>query len=83
MLCLKHSHRIGSMRQNLTRALRCIASLLLFVGGAPMLRAQNPAAPQSVSGAAGYSIEQLTFGPRHHFFGYIGHASTIPWNAST
>ena len=28
------------------------------------------------------AIEQITFGPRHHFFGYIGHARTIPWNAS-
>lgn len=27
-------------------------------------------------------IEQITFGPNHHFFGYIGHARTIPWNAS-
>jgi hypothetical protein len=25
---------------------------------------------------------QITFGPRHHFFGYIGHAGTIPWNQS-
>jgi hypothetical protein len=29
-----------------------------------------------------YSVEQLTFGPSHHLFGYIGHAGTIPWNAS-
>ena len=28
------------------------------------------------------AIEQITFGPQHHFFGYIGHARTIPWNAS-
>jgi len=27
-------------------------------------------------------IEQLTFGKRHHFFGYIGQSKTIPWNAS-
>lgn len=26
------------------------------------------------------AIEQITFGPNHHFFGYIGHARTIPWN---
>ncbi len=25
---------------------------------------------------------QITFGPRHHFFGYIGHVRTVPWNAS-
>ncbi|MEZ5354267.1 MAG: hypothetical protein R2762_16640 [Bryobacteraceae bacterium] len=27
-------------------------------------------------------IEQVTHGPEHHFFGYIGHAKTIPWNQS-
>ena len=27
-------------------------------------------------------IKQITFGPRHHFFGYIGHVQTIPWNRS-
>jgi hypothetical protein len=25
-------------------------------------------------------IKQITFGPKHHFFGYIGHVRTIPWN---
>lgn len=27
-------------------------------------------------------VTQLTFGSRHHFFGYIGQCQTIPWNAS-
>ena len=27
-------------------------------------------------------IEQVTSGPKHHFFGYIGQCQTIPWNAS-
>ena len=27
-------------------------------------------------------LEQLTFGKKHHFFGYIGQSKTIPWNAS-
>ncbi len=27
-------------------------------------------------------IEQLTFGKKHHFFGYIGQCRTIPWNES-
>ncbi len=31
---------------------------------------------------AEYSVEQITFGPKHYLFGYIGHAGTIPWNAS-
>ncbi len=29
-----------------------------------------------------YSVRQITFGPAHHLFGYIGHGKTIPWNAS-
>ena len=27
-------------------------------------------------------IQQITHGPKHHLFGYIGHALTIPWNKS-
>ena len=27
-------------------------------------------------------VTQLTRGPQHHFFGYIGHARTIPWDGS-
>ncbi|MDP6037164.1 MAG: hypothetical protein QGG64_01295 [Candidatus Latescibacteria bacterium] len=27
-------------------------------------------------------IEQITFGSKHHFFGYIGQSRTIPWNES-
>ncbi|MHC4657321.1 MAG: 3-keto-disaccharide hydrolase [Planctomycetota bacterium] len=27
-------------------------------------------------------VEQITNGPRHHFFGYIGQSLTIPWNQS-
>ncbi len=27
-------------------------------------------------------VEQVTFGEKHHFFGYIGQCQTIPWNAS-
>lgn len=28
------------------------------------------------------TVEKITSGPKHHFFGYIGHGLTIPWNAS-
>ena len=27
-------------------------------------------------------VEQITRGPQHHFFGYIGHVQNIPWNGS-
>ena len=37
-----------------------------------------------VATAADWDLEisQITFGPKHHFFGYIGHVQNIPWNAS-
>ena len=28
------------------------------------------------------AVEQITHGPKHHFFGYIGQSQTIPWNRS-
>jgi len=28
------------------------------------------------------AVRQVTFGPKHHFFGYIGHVGTVPWNQS-
>src|SRR5262245_64694683 len=27
-------------------------------------------------------VRQLTHGPLHHFFGYIGHVQNVPWNQS-
>jgi len=37
---------------------------------------------QAQSNAFDLKIEQVTFGTKHHFFGYIGQCQTIPWNAS-
>jgi len=37
---------------------------------------------QSSADSQGYTVRQITFGPKHHFFGYIGHVGNIPWNAS-
>ena len=34
------------------------------------------------AGEPSVRIEQITFGPKHHFFGYIGHVKNIPWNGS-
>ena len=40
-------------------------------------------APSGVSAAPPrVEIEQITHGPRHHVFGYIGHVKNIPWNRS-
>ena len=27
-------------------------------------------------------VEQITQGPEHHFYGYIGHVQNIPWNGN-
>ena len=47
--------------------------LLLLAGRWPVTAAE-----------AAFTTEhhQITFGPQHHFFGYIGHVRTIPWNQS-
>ena len=41
-----------------------------------------PHIAQTGSSSFMLEIEQLTFGTKHHFFGYIGQCQTIPWNAS-
>jgi len=45
---------------------------LLGCGLAAVARAAEPAV----------TVTQITQGPNHHFFGYIGQCRTIPWNAS-
>ena len=34
----------------------------------------------AASGEFDVEIRQITHGPKHHFFGYIGHVQNIPWN---
>jgi hypothetical protein len=36
----------------------------------------------SVVSQSGLGVRQITSGPKHHFFGYIGHVQNIPWNQS-
>jgi hypothetical protein len=48
----------------------------LFVALAAFVTPSAPAAGPRLE------VEQVTTGPKHHFFGYIGHALTIPWNRS-
>ena len=38
--------------------------------------------PPGPSEMARIEREQITFGPKNHFFGYIGHVGTVPWNQS-
>ncbi len=47
----------------------------------PRPHSRGPAA-SGVARSPKLTVRQITTGPRHHFFGYIGHVGTIPWNAS-
>lgn len=55
-----------------------IAMLVALVSGATCSRGVMADGPQQFA----TTIRQITSGPKHHFFGYIGHVRTIPWNAS-
>ena len=51
-----------------------VAHLLVFASFSSIFYAQAPSFE--------LEIEQITSGPKHHFFGYIGQCQTIPWNAT-
>lgn len=46
--------------------------LAIFVALAAVCAAADPAV----------TVTQITRGPKHHYFGYIGQSRTIPWNAN-
>lgn len=48
-----------------------IAAVIALLLAVPLLRAE-----------LALETKQLTSGPKHHFFGYIGHVQNIPWNQS-
>ncbi len=54
----------------------CISLILAWA--AAMAACGQPAS----QGTLAIEREQITWGPKSHFFGYIGHVGTIPWNAS-
>lgn len=53
-------------------------ALMLSVALLSTIFADEPATPDSF----GLNLRQITEGPKHHIFGYIGQCQTIPWNAS-
>ena len=59
-------------RRGLARELRWIGGGLLIVFAAAY---EHPAAQPSVK------VTQITRGPQHHYFGYIGQSRTVPWSA--
>ncbi len=36
----------------------------------------------AMAGDLAVTVTQITHGPKHHYFGYIGQSRTIPWNAN-
>lgn len=54
--------------------MRSLAAILLVLAGC----SAQPDAPPPID----LTVEQITHPPGEHFFGYIGHVQTIPWNAS-
>lgn len=39
------------------------------------------AGPALVAADGAVTVTQITSGPKHHYFGYIGQSRTVPWNA--
>ena len=52
--------------------------ILCFIMTVTLLMIEGAAKDKKLS----CEVRQITTGPNHHFFGYIGHALTIPWNES-
>ncbi len=61
--------RARSGRPPVRGALGCL------VVAAALVASAGPAAQQSAR------VTQITHGPLHHYFGYIGQSRTVPWNA--
>ncbi|MBF0198903.1 MAG: hypothetical protein HQL32_14395, partial [Planctomycetes bacterium] len=57
------------MINNIPKMIFCVA---LFTQWCPLILA-NPIQ---------LNVEQLTYGEKNHFFGYIGQCLTVPWNKS-
>jgi hypothetical protein len=69
--------------RSLLVAIRVCARRLAHTGivACCVLAVVRPARIWAESPSVELKIEQLTSGPKHHFFGYIGQCQTIPWNA--
>jgi len=51
-----------------------------LLAGNEMLKLHKGHRAQGQQEKTNFEIQQITAGPKHHMFGYIGHALTIPWN---
>lgn len=62
----------GVRRQRNSKAMRlpCFTGVAIALLSASLMASATPV------------LKQITSGPAHHFYGYIGHAGNTPWNAS-
>ena len=67
-------------KHQLHKGWKCFRRLL--VAGLWIVALDFATLPGASAGDFDLSIEQLTSGEKHHFFGYIGQCRTIPWNSS-
>ncbi|HMC10822.1 MAG TPA: hypothetical protein VKH44_06010, partial [Pirellulaceae bacterium] len=56
---------------------RCSSATILI-----LCALHGSASRSTIAAAPRLEVRQLTTGPLHHFFGYIGHVQNIPWNKS-
>ena len=68
-------HRVRPRAGGARRLIEC-NRFALFLAAVVPFAAEPPAVDFTTD------IRQVTSGPKHHFFGYIGHVQTIPWNKS-
>jgi len=60
------------MTINNASIIHCLAALCIVSTVSPCACGANPS----------IEVKQITFGPKNHLFGYIGHVQNIPWNQS-
>jgi hypothetical protein len=65
---------------------RIVAGMAVMAAGAwaagPAPAGGGAGQRMASAGEVAVRVRQITSGPAHHFFGYIGQCRTIPWNAS-
>ena len=73
---MKRGIKLLNTRRDFLKSLA--AGLSVTASGSIAFCAAKSKQPNKVS----FEIQQITSGPKHHLFGYIGQSLTIPWNES-
>jgi hypothetical protein len=64
------------------RRILTVSAMAIGLCLCPPIHAADDAPKTSAQANFKTTVRQVTFGPKHHFFGYFGHVQTIPWNKS-